>query len=71
MRCGSVFDKYEVTPQGEKLADYCLKVIENKDYTYSDYAEMLIYEEFEILVKKTGMDREKTAWFTLSVFMGI
>jgi hypothetical protein len=68
---GELFAKYELSPRGERLCDYCIKVLEDENYTYSDYGELLLHDELNSMAKKCNLSRQAMAFHVLYISLGV
>ncbi len=68
---GELFTKYELSPRGERLCDYCIKVLENENYTYADYGELLLYNELNNMAKECNLSRQAMAFHVLYISLGV
>lgn len=68
---GNLFTQYTITEQGEQFLNYCLKVIENPDYTYKDYAEMIQKEKLDDIVASSDKTRQQIAFICVTMTLGL
>lgn len=68
---GELFTKYELSPRGERFCDYCIKVLENENYTYTDYGELLLCNELNNMAKEFNLSRQAMAFHVLYISLGV
>ncbi len=68
---GNLFTHYTITGQGEQFLNYCLKVIENPDYTYNDYGEMLQKEKLDEIMEDSTKTRQQVAYICVTMALGL
>lgn len=62
--------KYSHSHKSRQWFEYCLKIIENPEYTYETYAEQLLYEDIVQLSKELERPIDEIAFITIELMFG-
>ena len=60
---------YKIAPKGQAMLNYCIKVIWNKDYTYSSYEEMQLSNELNQMAERRKLSRQETALIIIKILL--